>query len=295
MSKLILTRGIPASGKSTWAKAWVQEDPDNRVRVNRDDLRRMLFGATDLKLAWAQEVQVTEAERAIAKTALSKGKDVVVDATNLRAKFVRRWFELGYPVEFKDFEVSLSEAIERNSGRYVPLPDDVIERFYHQVTRSGALPEPPVQHRDQVEQYVPDWALPSVFIFDIDGTLAHIPDGGRSPYDYSRVDEDDVDVAVAQLLNHLGDTHQIIIMSGREDSCREATEEWLSNHVMDSYELHMRAAGDKRRDSTVKLELFNEHVRGKYNVLGVFDDRNQVVQMWRDLGLKTYQVAEGDF
>jgi predicted kinase len=39
MGKLILTRGVPASGKSTWAKAWVEEDPLNRVRVNRDNLR----------------------------------------------------------------------------------------------------------------------------------------------------------------------------------------------------------------------------------------------------------------
>lgn len=42
MSKLIITRGLPASGKSTWAKQWVLEDPEHRVRINQDDIRLML-------------------------------------------------------------------------------------------------------------------------------------------------------------------------------------------------------------------------------------------------------------
>lgn len=143
MSKLILTRGIPASGKSTWAKAWVQEDPATRVRVNRDDLRRMLYGATELKLDHAQEQQVSAAERAIALSALKAGKDVVIDATNLRPRFVRRWFTLGVPVEFVDFEVTLSEAHGRNGERGMPVPGSVIERFYREATSDGRLPPPP--------------------------------------------------------------------------------------------------------------------------------------------------------
>lgn len=295
MSKLILTRGIPASGKSTWAKAWVQEDPEKRVRVNRDELRRMLFGATELKLAYPQEVQVSEVEKAIAKGALEKGKDVVVDATNLRARFVQPWFALGYEVEFKDFEVTLSEAIGRNTERGMPIPDEVIEQFYRDATRDGKLPEPPANTRDVSEAYEPDWALPTAYIFDIDGTLAHIPEGGRSPYDYSRVSEDEPDIAVINLLNELAVNNHIIVMSGREDSCRGETVDWLVGEFINYDELHMRAAGDTRRDSTVKLELFNEHVRHKYNVRGVVDDRNQVVRMWRDLGLKCYQAQEGAF
>mgnify|MGYP003455142708 FL=1 len=42
MNKLILTRGIQGSGKTTWARQWVAEDPDSRVRINNDDLRNML-------------------------------------------------------------------------------------------------------------------------------------------------------------------------------------------------------------------------------------------------------------
>ena len=40
--KLILTRGIQGSGKSTWARKWVEEDPEHRIRLNWDDMRNMM-------------------------------------------------------------------------------------------------------------------------------------------------------------------------------------------------------------------------------------------------------------
>lgn len=296
MAKLILTRGIPASGKSTWAKAWVQEDPQNRVRVNRDDLRRMLYGGTETLLTWHQEQNVSAVEKAIAKVALDKGKDVVVDAMNLRAKWVREWLALGYPVEFRDFEVGLEEALDRNELRGAPLPGDVIIKSYHRLTNDGKLPEPPSEPRPSVEKYEPDWSLPLAILVDVDGTLAHIPDGGRSPYDYTRVSDDTVDQHVRHTVNELaGSGHTIIVMSGREDSCRADTEAWLNEHGVVWDRLYMRAAGDTRKDATVKAELFDRHIRGAFNVAAVLDDRNQVVRMWRDLGLKTFQVAEGAF
>ena len=57
----------------------------------------------------------------------------------------------------------------------------------------------------------------------------------------------------------------------------------------------MRATGDPRKDSIVKREIFDREIRDRYRVVGVFDDREQVVQMWRALGLTVFQVAEGDF
>ena len=57
----------------------------------------------------------------------------------------------------------------------------------------------------------------------------------------------------------------------------------------------MRDTGDGRPDNVVKLEIFDREVRERYNVVGVFDDRNKVVSMWRSLGLTVFQVADGDF
>jgi len=84
-------------------------------------------------------------------------------------------------------------------------------------------------------------------------------------------------------------------MSGRSDECRNETYQWLRENDVPFDELYMRAADDKRQDWKVKYDLFNEHVRGKYNVVGVFDDRDQVVKLWREMGLTCFQVAPGLF
>lgn len=88
-----------------------------------------------------------------------------------------------------------------------------------------------------------------------------------------------------------------IFLSGREDVCREATDQWLRLHVDVPFDmLLMRQAKDGRPDYQVKTELFRNHIYGKYRIVAVFDDRNQVVQMWReDHGLTVLQVADGNF
>lgn len=293
MPTITLTRGIPASGKSTWAKEWVQEDPERRVRVNRDSLRTMLYGTDSTLLSWQQEQNVSAVEMAIAKVALEKGKDVVVDAMHLRPQYVKRWFTLGYDVEFKDFWIDLEDALLRNEGRGYPLPNEVIENIYSRFTRDGKLPAVPAPGSVEVAKYEANTDLPTAWIVDIDGTLARMT--GRSPYNYARVHEDVAHEDVAALVNRLAEEDHVIIVSGREDGCREATKDWLRSWNIQYDELHMRKAGDNRQDAKVKAEIFDENIRDKYNVLGVFDDRNQVVRMWRDLGLRVYQVADGSF
>lgn len=296
MSELILTRGIPASGKTSWSLAWVAEAPDGRVRVNRDDLRRMLHGVSH-GLTYAQEKQITATQVAIVKGALAKGQSVVVDDTNLRSKFVREWMKI-HPVTFQDFEVALHEARLRDMFRTHPVGTDVIDMFWTRFTKNGKLPPPPKPDPPTPNvgaTYTPDLFLDQAFCVDIDGTLAHIPEGGRSPYDGSRVHEDILDIPVASMVAHLGETYHIIIVTGRSEEYRAVTEKWLQDHFVNYDELYMRPAGDRRKDHIVKLEIFDEHLRDRYNVLGVFDDRNRVVEGWRSIGLKVYQVADGDF
>lgn len=57
----------------------------------------------------------------------------------------------------------------------------------------------------------------------------------------------------------------------------------------------MRPEGDERKDSIVKQEIYEKYIKDRYNVRFVLDDRNQVVDMWREVGLKVLQVAPGDF
>lgn len=290
---ITLTRGIMGAGKSTWAKAWVQEDPKTRVRVSRDDLRHMLYGTDSTLLSRAQEQNVSSVEMSIARTALNEGKDVVVDAMHLKAQYIKRWFRLGYDVQFKDFWVDLDEALRRNEQRGNPIAPEVIEKTYKRFCSAGVLPVPPKLEGAVVEKYEADWTKPSAFVVDIDGTLAKHQ--GRSPYDYSRVQEDALHEDVAALVNRLNAEDYIIIVSGREDSCRAETEAWLRDNNVCYDAIYMRKAGDSRQDAKVKAEIFDQHIRPYFNVLGVFDDRNQVVRMWRDLGLRVYQVADGNF
>lgn len=132
-------------------------------------------------------------------------------------------------------------------------------------------------------------------IVDIDGTLA-IRSGDRSPFDWSRVGEDTPNPAVVELVRILDDPFHIILMSGRDESCRLQTEMWLDAQLVPFDELYMRPANDNRKDSLLKAELYRTHILNRYEVAFVIDDRTQVVRMWRDvLGLTVFQVADGDF
>jgi len=132
-------------------------------------------------------------------------------------------------------------------------------------------------------------------ICDIDGTLANM--GGRSPYDFENVDQDEVKHATAETVRIFARAgYAIILFSGRNDSSREMTIAWLQRNDIPFDELVMRRTGDRRKDSKVKREMYERTVRGKYDVLLVLDDRNQVVDMWRkELGLPCFQVDYGDF
>ncbi|SHN43663.1 LNS2 domain-containing protein [Cryptosporangium aurantiacum] len=138
--------------------------------------------------------------------------------------------------------------------------------------------------------------LPAAVLVDIDGTLAaRVTD--RSPYDWHRVGEDAPVAAVVTVVRALHAAgHRIVVVSGRDDECRRQTESWLTHHLDVPYdELLMRRARDNRRDAVVKRELYKRHIRDRYDVQFVLDDRDQVVRMWRELGLVCFQVAPGNF
>lgn len=120
MTQLVLTVGLPGSGKSTWAKQWVAEDPARRARVNRDDLRTMLRG----ELIWGDrdlEEQVTAAQRAAVAALLAAGVSVVVDDTNLnparRNILVSIGQAAGADVVIHRMDTPIEECIRRDALR----------------------------------------------------------------------------------------------------------------------------------------------------------------------------------
>lgn len=132
-------------------------------------------------------------------------------------------------------------------------------------------------------------------IVDIDGTLAHR--GDRGPYDWDRVGEDTADEIVLELCEDAIDRgYQLVVVTGRPERCRRQTELWLDAQGLQYSRMWMRADGDSRADTVVKEELYTQWIKKAVPpVRYVIDDRNGVVAMWRRLGLKVLQVAEGNF
>ena len=130
-------------------------------------------------------------------------------------------------------------------------------------------------------------------ICDLDGTLALL--NGRNPYDASTAEQDILNDPVAEIVKHLAAAYDIILISGRTDTWRAETERWLQKHQVPYVQLFMRKEGDFRKDVVVKREFFAKYIKSHWDVLFVLDDRNQVVEMWREVGLTCLQVAPGDF
>lgn len=291
MPTLTITKGLPASGKTTWAKEQVLKSNLQVKRVNKDDLRAMIDANQWSK---SNEKQILAVRDLIIEYYLSNRLSVIVDDTNLSPGHEPHLQAIAekYDAEFKVqsfLDVSVATCILRNAKRENPVPENAIKSMYNSFIRK----------KGHVAQYVappynPD--LPDCIIVDIDGTLAHM--NGRSPYDYSQVHTDIIDETVREVVSLVSDDYQgkeVIIVSGREDDCLEVTKKWLSDNSVNYNAIYMRKAGDHRDDRIVKKEIYEEHIKPNYNVRFVLDDRDRVVKMWREEGLKVLQVAEGDF
>jgi predicted kinase len=309
MAELMITRGLPASGKSTWARQWVAEDPAMRARVNRDDLRSNLYGTA--RPTHQQESAISVVQQAAVRALLAAGRSVVVDDMHLRARYVSNWVAVaasaGAGFGLQDFtDVPVEECIRRDAERGArgdrAVGEEVIRELHGRFLASGrGLPAsalvPKPDATAAAARYRPDPQLPAAWLVDIDGTLALMGTavGGRGPFDWHRVGEDQPNPAVVDLVRALDAKAAIVVMSGRDESCRGLTEAWLARYEVPYDALFMRPTGDSRKDSIVKRELFDQHVAPRWAVQGVIDDRRQVVEMWRALGLMCAQVAPGDF
>lgn len=296
---LLATVGIPACGKSTWTKRFMECWPDKYIQVERDLIRAEHFTESgniwDYKFTNAKEKRVTEMQISGIRGALVHGKSVIVSDTNLNVK-ARNGLEaigkeFGIEVEFHPIVEDLYVCMRRNSKRPNHVPEAVMINMQKNM-------------RDYVGKYVQTQKMrensrfPSCVIMDIDGTLADMK-GVRGPFEWDKVHLDapiKFVVDYAKWIYH--DTaHDLILFSGRDGSCRQRTHQWLELQGVSHNGLFMRAAGSTINDSIVKERLFMDHVEPRYEVNHIVDDRKQVCVHWESMGFRVMNVGgfQSDF
>ena len=291
MPDVVILRGASGSGKTTFAKRMP------RVRISRDDLRRLLFGIEGKAvLTSEQEKKVTKFQREWIESELLEGNDVVVDDTNLNKSLLKslcRFInDIGFDFTIVDTKVSLEEAKARNARRepHDRVPEHVIDRQFKRAWWGNVESQAYVY-----KPYTPDPSLPVAFSFDLDGTLAQMGDR-RGPYDFSKYHLDEVDEALWNTVrNAQVRGFWVLILTGRDAAYQKECEDWLARMGLAWDHLIMRPEGDTRNDAVVKSDLWDEHIDGKFNVLMHFDDRRKVVDALRKKGIKVAQVAPGLF
>lgn len=289
MLQVVILKGLPASGKSTYAKELVNGEGRKWLRVEKDLLRSMFH---DSHYTRANEKFVLEARDNLIIQGLRAGKNIVVSDTNLAVKHEKRIRKIVKKnfgsnvlvrVDERFLKVPVEECVKRDLRRFDSVGKDVILSMYNKF-----LKVEPKQIEYSLEKE-------DIFLCDVDGTIALMSD--RSPFDWSRVNEDKPNHKLIFILQKLIKHNRVVFMSGRDHCCKQHTIDWINNHIEleEPVEIYMRPTGDNRKDSIVKEELFRKYIEPNYNVITVWDDRDQVVRMWRNIGLTCFQVAEGIF
>lgn len=305
MLKVILTCGIPASGKSFWSKEEVRKDPEGTARINRDDLRNMINGYV---FSDSNEKLITKIRNDILIATLKSGRNAIVDETNLhRRNFddvckIVKTLNIDCMVMEKSFYCDLQTALDRNSKREgtARIPDDVVEKFWkksggkqHQFYKARVET---FYKRDKcadrfIEPMIQDENNPKCAIFDLDGTLCNL--SHRNPYDPSTCDKDKPIQHVVDLCRLLFENgYKIFFFSGRDDTYKELTSTWLDVYFGYPYELHMREAGNREDDASLKSRLFSTYIKDKYNCKLWVDDRLRVCRFVHEAGLPLFRVGD---
>ncbi len=303
MQKIILTVGIPGSGKSTWAKQEVLKDPLNWVRINNDDIRMMINQSV---FSNSIEKIVNKTRLFLVSEALKHGKNIIIDNLNITKshfedieKIVSK-IKGEFEISEKIFYVSLQEAMERDSKRIgsANVGEKVIKIWWSKSGKESLEKREPkikivknytIKNNNVIKQ---DETLPKAIIVDIDGTVADI--SNRSPHNYTLCKFDKPIKHVIDIVKMFYDKGaHVIFVSGRQDSCLEDTKEWIIKHnIVPDFDIYLRSEKDSREDIIVKNEIYETYIKGKYNILAIFEDRLKVCQFWHDNGFPLFRVGD---
>lgn len=264
--------------------------------VSRDIIRQSFGLVGKGVLQQDDERLVTKIETDMLRRAVRDSRHAVVDNTNLDDRRASAYATEAHLMGTYFKEVNLYDPAK--DDLYISRSDIPTNAVRRQCKSAKKMH--PLQVR--VERIVPVFNnpdLPSAYIFDVDGTLADSK-GIRSPYDYSKVYRDRPIMAVSNVAAAIDALNvqspsmpQVIFVSGRKAECRKDTTQWLREVTGCEPLLFMRADGDDRHDAQVKYDILRNDILPRFHVLGVFDDRARVVQMWQSAGIRTMDCGQG--
>jgi predicted kinase len=313
MKTLLLLQGISGSGKTTYAKQWVEEDPENRIRLNYDDIRCMLG---KYWVPGKREQLVKKIFDTALDDAMFAGYDIVIDnMSNLNPKHVKEYEELvemnnldedmeQYEIKIKIFDTPIETCIERDSKREIPIGEKVIKEQWRKY-RTYIIQQSIINMLEN--QVVQDDSLPHCIMVDMDATLCFNTEG--RPFWGTEADnsviKDIPNTPIVELVKHYkeatygtnpyNNNRHIIIVTGRAESSREGTIAWLEKYKVPYDEILMRPNGSTIPGECLKEQLYNLFIKDKYYVDFVLEDSTKVVKKYRDLGLIVLQPNEGKF
>lgn len=254
-----------------------------------------------------REPLVSEMKQYLTKAAMDRGYDIVVDNMNLNPKEIKYWKTVvefintdpdgyKYELEFKDFFISVEECILRDAARPNPIGEKIIKetwRRYRNFIISSDIKEMLKNKAEHVDGGRP------VILVDMDATLC-LNTSGRPFYGENSANgmlEDTPVEEICRLVRQMGEHCLVFIVTGREGTAEvvDATKEWLKKNEIPSDAMFFRPVGDYSPGPDCKRRIYEENIKGKYNVQFVLDDSSKCVKMWREQGLICLQPNEGKF
>ncbi|MBZ5660028.1 MAG: AAA family ATPase [Acidobacteriia bacterium] len=329
--ELIVAVGISGSGKSTEITQLVKRSQGKTIRLNRDEMRKMLFCGAD----WNKrnEDYVRKIQMEDARIALQMGKNVVIDDTNCIRQTRQKWEELAVDLHvhlrFLIWQVDLKVAVERDAERGVECPackrpkgamvgEEIIRRqakdlgqfSMNREVKAATLTRPYWERQQLLKGgFIPRLPGRPWILVDVDGTLAKRGDRGR--FEEHKVILDTYYEDICTWVRALYPFYNIAIVSGRQDFCGDDTCDWLVAGDIPFDRIIMRYTRDNRPDYQVKEEILRELQAVLGTSVGYFDkddnfkvpdegiafvidDRPQVVKMWRTHGVVVFPVRGVD-
>ena len=296
-NEILMLRGIPASGKSTLASSLVNVSK-NHVRVNLDSLRLMMHPEKEWN---GKDESITQhTEKQIARALLEKGKNVIVDDTNLTQKHIDRWQGIAYQQDatFKAHTVytPLQECLNRNEERIQENKDKNYPSNNELVNMARYFT---VVGEDK---YYESTAFgDNEIIVDIDGTVAEIshrlhflnqPTRRWEHFFAHMINDSPRYDVVSKIKQDVKNGATVVFVSARPKRYEKTTVLWLSQLEIPYRTLIMRNNNDKRPDVEVKTDILNRYFK-KRRVSKVYDDRLRVIRMWESEGLNVVNCNVG--